>query len=118
MQEVQAIPDEAGAEVTWRRTPLPPNWGTIRSAVLARDPICMWGLLPDDGARYPACADDSTEADHMGDPNNHDMGALRGLCHSHHFKRSHSQAVAASARIRSVSARRRPPEPHPAYRKE
>lgn len=111
--------------MTWRRTPLPPGWGGnngIRARVLKRDPNCMWGLLPDDAPelwpRFPLCAELSAEVDHMGAPDNHDMGALRGICHSHHFERSHSQAVAASARIRAVSARRRPIEPHPAYRRD
>lgn len=112
--------------MTWRRTPLPPGWGRIRLDVLKRDPICMWGVMPEDipdgwpdePGQMPQCADDSTEVDHMGAPNDHRMVMLRGLCHFHHAKRSHSQAVAASARIRAERSRIRPVEPHPAFRKD
>lgn len=98
---------------SWRSEPLPRGWGAIRYAVLARDPVCRWGMLP--GEEGP-CGQDSTDADHIGLPGDHRPEALRGLCHPHHVGRSASQARAAKAARRS--RRTRPGEKHPAYKED
>jgi hypothetical protein len=102
---------------SWRSFPLPRNWRSIKRKVLLRDPICRWGMLPEDGAFLGCCIAASTTADHMGHPNDHRLEMLRGLCQFHHSIRSTSQRTAASARIRGKAARARKPERHPAYRK-
>jgi 5-methylcytosine-specific restriction enzyme A len=96
---------------TGRRTiPLPPGWGAIRYAILARDPVCMWGMLPDE---YGECSQPSTEVDHIGNYWDHSPEVLRGICHQHHLVRTSTQANAAKAQIRNL--RKRPPDKHPGY---
>jgi 5-methylcytosine-specific restriction enzyme A len=96
---------------SWRSEPLPPGWDSIRAGVLARDPICTWGTLPDE---IGVCHAVSTDCDHTGDPGHHDPEALRGLCHPHHRIRSTAQAQAGRARMRAL--RRAPRGKHPAYK--
>ena len=99
---------------TGRRTiPLPPGWGAIAYSILVRDPVCRWGILP--GEEDP-CGQDSTEVDHIGDPSDHRPERLRGICHSHHLKRTSGQANEARSRIRSL--RHRPSPRHPGYLRE
>jgi len=93
---------------SWRSEPLPPGWKAIQYAILARDPVCRWGSLPGEEG---SCGQDSTDADHTGDPGDHRPEALRGLCHPHHVIRSAAQGRAALALRRSL--RFRPREPHP-----
>jgi hypothetical protein len=93
---------------SWRSTPLPPGWGRLRASVLARDPGCQWGILP--GEEW-GCGQDSTEVDHLGSPDDHRLEMLRGLCHSHHLRRTGAQIGAQNAARRSM--RMRPVEPHP-----
>ena len=94
-----------------RRTiPLPPGWGSIAYRVIARDPVCRWGILPGEEG---LCGQDSTEVDHMGDPSDHRIEVLRGICQTHHQKRTSGQANAARSRIRSL--RYRAPDRHPGY---
>jgi hypothetical protein len=101
------LPVSAGS---WRSTPLPPGWGRLRMVVLARDPVCRWGMLP--GEEGP-CGQDSTTADHIGPPSDHRLGMMRGLCGPHHKKRSDGQGRAAKA---ALAARRKlPSEPHPGF---
>jgi hypothetical protein len=78
--------------------------------VLARDPVCRWGMLP--GENGP-CHQDSTTADHIGPPGDHRIELLRGLCYPHHKKRSDAQGRAAKAVLASRS--RLPREPHPGF---
>lgn len=99
------------SSTSWRSEPLPPGWGSVRYAVLARDPVCRWGML--DGEEGP-CGSDSTEADHIGPAWDHRPEALRGICHAHHVIRSAAQARAQKALL--ASRRYRPPEKHPAYK--
>lgn len=65
------------------------RWYQTRAHVLARDPICMWGLTGD-------CMALSTDCDHVIDAalwvktggDFYDMENLRGLCHPHHSRRT------------------------------
>jgi hypothetical protein len=95
---------------SWRSAPLPAGWGRLRMAVLARDPVCRWGMLP--GEQGP-CGQDSTEADHIGDASDHRVEALRGLCRPHHIRRSGDQGRAVKAAL--ASRRLAPREPHPGF---
>jgi len=99
--------------VNSRRTvPLPPDWHRIVPAILARDPVCRWGCLPEEEGW---CRSDSTEVDHMGAADDHRPEVLRGICSPHHARRTSGQANAAKALLRSL--RVRPAENHPGYRK-
>ena len=62
---------QAYSSTSRRRVPLPPNWGAIRAFVLQRDPICRWGSIEEDMANPGLCPNRSTDADHIGDPNDH-----------------------------------------------
>ena len=79
-------------------------------SVLARDPVCRWGMMP---GEIGPCHQDSTEADHIGAADDHRPEMLRGLCRPHHIKRSGDQGRAAKAML--ASRRFRPAEPHPGY---
>ena len=85
-----------------RTSPLPPNWRSIRAAILKRDPTCRLRTHCD-GAP-------STEVDHIGHPDDHTPGSLRGVCRRCHASRTGKQA--ASARSTKYD-RRRPVERHP-----
>ncbi len=100
---------------SWRSTPLPSNWGVLRSQVLQRDRTCQWGLrgLPGEVDGVP-CRAPATECDHMGDPDDHRPEVLRGLCVQHHSRRTSMQKTAFN--LARASLRRRPQEPHPAYK--
>lgn len=95
---------------SWRSEPLPPGWARIRYGIIARDPVCRWGLLP--GEEGP-CGQDSTDADHIGAAWDHRPEALRGLCHPHHVIRSAGQGRSELARRRAL--RLRPRERHPGW---
>lgn len=83
---------------SWRRTPLPPDWGSRRRAVLARDPVCrICGVAP------------SVEVDHAGQGDDHRLEMLRGVCAPCHAKRSKVQAAEGRRR----NGRKREPERHP-----
>lgn len=76
----------------------------MRIVVLARDPVCQWGMLKgEDGP----CLAPSTECDHIGDPGDHRPDMLRGLCLVHHRRRSNLQSNARWL------LRKRPVDPHP-----
>jgi hypothetical protein len=94
---------------------LPPNWPQIRAAVIAHDPVCRWGSLDEDMAEPGRCPNRSTDADHIGDVNDHRLEALRGLCRRHHATRTGRQGSAGKAAV--MRTRKRPQEPHPGYRK-
>ena len=99
---------------TGRRTiPLPPDWGAIRYSILIRDPNCRWGILPDETG---SCGQPSTEVDHIGSAWDHSPDKLRGICHSHHLRRTSEQANAAKRAMRVL--RSRPSDRHPGYRPE
>lgn len=93
------------APTAWRTTPRPRGWKTLRAQVLARDAHqCTW---IEDGER---CTNEGTDADHIGDPDDHSPGNLRTLCRDHHRKRTAIQARAARGPLPS---RQRPAAPHP-----
>ena len=52
------------SSTSWRSVPLPRGWGAICYSILARDPVCRWGIaeLGEDGI----CGQPSTEVDHIG----------------------------------------------------
>ena len=97
-----------------RSSPLPPNWGQIRAVVLQRDPICRWGSIESDMANPGLCPNRSTDADHIGNPNDHRPEALRGLCTNHHATRTGRQGSAGKAAV--MRTRKRPKEQHPGYK--
>jgi hypothetical protein len=93
---------------TGRRTfPLPPDWGAIRYLVLIRDPNCRWGIL---SGETGSCGQPSTEVDHIGEAWDHSPDRLRGICHSHHLRRTSAQANEARRRLRVL-----PSDRHPGY---
>jgi 5-methylcytosine-specific restriction enzyme A len=98
-----------------RSVPLPSGWGAIRYAVLVRDPTCRWGAvgIPNEDDR---CGQPSTEVDHIGEPSDHRPSVLRGICYSHHLKRSSAQGNAVLSARRALSVR--PKERHPGYIKD
>ena len=93
-----------------RTVPLPGNWHSVATSILARDPVCRWGILPGEEGY---CRSDSTEVDHMGDAADHRPEVLRGICHTHHVRRTSAQGNAAKALRRSL--RYRPVEKHPGF---
>jgi len=98
-----------------RTVSLPNGWDGIRPVILARDPSCRYGAIPDDMYELGQCREPSTEVDHMGDPDDHRPEMLRGICHRHHLIRTARQA--AAARNSTRPSRKRPPEPHPGFRR-
>lgn len=93
------------APTAWRTTPRPRGWKTLRAQVLARDAHqCTW---IEDGER---CTNEGTDADHIGDPDDHSPGNLRTLCGPHHRKRT---AIQARASRGPLPSRQRPTVPHP-----
>lgn len=90
---------------SWRTAPRPRGWKTLRAQTLARDAHqCTW---IEDGER---CTSEGTDADHIGDPEDHTLDNLRTLCEYHHRKRSAIQARAARGPLPS---KERPTAPHP-----
>lgn len=91
-------------EGSTRRATLPPNWASIRRAVLTRDGhACTW---TDEGRRCGAAAN---QVDHIDRPDDHTLANLRALCRWHHDRRSSAQGNAARRR----PTNRRPKDPHP-----
>lgn len=89
----------------WRTTPRPRGWKALRAQALERDGNqCTW---IDDGQR---CTNAGTDADHIGDPDDHSIDNLRTLCGYHHRKRTALQARAARGELPS---RQRPRPAHP-----
>lgn len=89
----------------WRSAPRPRGWKALRSQALARDAHqCTW---IEDGER---CTSEGTDADHIGDPEDHSLDNLRTLCGHHHRKRTAIQARAARGPLPS---KQRPIKPHP-----
>src|SRR5690606_14445701 len=89
----------------WRNTPRPRGWKGLRAQVLERDAYqCTW---VEDGWR---CTEPGTDADHIGDADDHRLENLRTLCSYHHRKRTALQARAARG---PMPSRQRPREQHP-----
>jgi 5-methylcytosine-specific restriction enzyme A len=86
--------------MTWRASPLPINWPSLRLAVLQRDGYrCQ--------IRGPRCASKATDVDHAGDRDDHSMTALRAACGPCHRARTGMQGRQARG------FRRREEEAHP-----
>lgn len=89
--------------MSWRRTPLPPDWPARRRRVLDRDQHqCQ--------LRGPRCAGEATDVDHIGDRDDHSDANLRSACGPCHDSRTGQQARAVQG------FRRRPPAKHPGLR--
>jgi hypothetical protein len=89
----------------WRTTPRPRGWKGLRAQALERDAQqCTW---IEDGER---CPEPGTDADHIGDPEDHRLDNLRTLCGYHHRKRTALQARAARG---PMPSRQRPRTTHP-----
>ncbi|MET9953523.1 HNH endonuclease signature motif containing protein [Streptomyces sp. NPDC006339] len=89
----------------WRTTPRPRGWKALRAPALERDAYrCTW---VEDGEQ---CTEPGTDADHIGDPDDHSVENLRTLCQYHHRKRTAMQARAARG---DMPSRRRPRGEHP-----
>lgn len=93
-----------------RTVPLPPDWHRIVPVILARDPVCRWGELPEEEGW---CRSDSTEVDHMGAADDHRPEVLRGICSPCHARRTSRQANAA--KVLRARMRVRPADNHPGY---
>lgn len=97
---------------------LPDNWASIRDAILARDPRCQ--------LKYPdvwstpkgltACLGHATEVDHIGDPGDHTLANLRGVCTPCHRRRTEQQAKDAAKVQQSKSVHPAAHATHPALR--
>ena len=90
---------------SWRTAPRPKGWKRIRGGILRRDPICVLCHMAA-----------STDADHIGDPNDHSDANLRGLCGPCHRERTSAQAVAVRMRNAAANSRTRMPPKHPGLR--
>lgn len=86
-----------------RRDQLPPNWGSLRKRILARDPECQ--------IRGDRCTGRSTQVDHINGNLDHSDGNLRGVCAPCHASRTSRQRLDAKAAKRAK--RYRPQEKHP-----
>lgn len=82
--------------MAWSREPgaqrdLPPNWWKlVAETKRLAGGRCQWRLPS--GKRCPR---DGTDADHIGNNEDHSQGNLRWLCSFHHKKRTSAQALAA-----------------------
>lgn len=86
----------------WRKSPLPPNWGRLRRAVLDRDGwMCQ--------LRGPHCTGRATEVDHIGAHDDHSPTNLQAVCATCHRSKTGKQARAR----RNIPTRKRPKETHP-----
>lgn len=88
-----------------RTTPLPPNWPTIRRAILQRDQHQCTATRGDTGQRCEATA---TDVDHTGQPDDHRPEVLRSLCHYHHQRITGAQGGGA---IRQKAKKSSPKHP-------
>lgn len=87
-----------------RTSPLPPNWATIRAAILRRDQHQCTEQRGDTGNRCEASA---TDVDHIGDPADHRPENLRALCAHHHRRKTARQGALAKPT--------KPKPKHPGY---
>lgn len=86
-----------------RAARLPPNWDTIRAAVL-RDASYRCETLMRNGTR---CHDRATEVDHIIAGDNHDRSNLQAICTWHHRRKTAAEANAARQRNRAQRTGRR-----------
>jgi 5-methylcytosine-specific restriction protein A len=85
-----------------RRSTLPKDWDKRRAAVLRRDYLCRCAGCPRcrefrAGDWVSNCARESTDCDHIGDPHDHSLANLRGLCAPCHAHRSGRQGGRSKA---------------------
>jgi hypothetical protein len=104
--------------MSWTSTrDLPPGWSKIRAQVLQAQPACQLAY-PDSWptqTHLASCAGTSTEVDHIGDPADHRLVNLRGVCTECHARRTSEQARAA---VEAQHAKLTNPvhnQPHPAF---
>lgn len=90
-----------------RRGQLPANWTDIRKAVKARAGGRCEKRLPS-GARCPRRG---TDADHVGDRDNHSMSNLEWACSFHHLAKSSIEGQVEKAK--RAAKWKREPEGHP-----
>jgi len=93
----------------WRTTPLPADWPTTRTRILARDPRCRirshcWGAP-------------SIDVDHIDNPTDHTDTNLRGACERCHDARSAGQGAEAAKAARAHKVGRTP-KSHPGLRSD
>lgn len=93
------------SSASWRTTPLPPDWRSLRVHVLDRDGYRC--TMPTSTGR---CERWANQVDHIGPNTDHSYVNLRALCEPHHRERTGQQARAAH-----LLRARRAPEPHPGY---
>jgi 5-methylcytosine-specific restriction endonuclease McrA len=87
-----------------RSASLPPNWGTIRQAVIARD-----------NGYCQSCGDPGNEVDHIVPGDNHSLGNLQLLCGEGTPRNCHRAKTLAEAN-RARPRERRGRESHPGAR--
>ena len=88
-----------------RTSPLPPNWASIRRAVLERDGHRCMAMRGDTGER---CDWPANQVDHMDEPDDHRLHMLQSLCAYHHARKTAAQG--GRARPKKVEPK------HPGYR--
>ena len=79
--------------MSWRASPLPKGWPTIRRRILERDDYTCQIQLP-------GCTGLATDVDHIGDRDDHSDDNLRSGCSSCHDRRTYQQTLARPPRRR------------------
>ena len=90
-----------------RKERLPPNWKSLRAAVMER---CggRCEVLKKDGSR---CRDKAKDVDHVLPGDDHSLANLRGICEWHHRRKSALEGVDARRALNAILYRK--PETHP-----
>jgi 5-methylcytosine-specific restriction endonuclease McrA len=87
-------------EGSTRRVRLPPNWHTLRRAVIRKyDGKCA------------VCSEAANEVDHILQGDDHSLANLQLLCREHHVRKTNDENF--SRRAKKMALRKRPTEGHP-----